>query len=85
MSKRENRRQKKADKQARNARLGYCHGCGTPWTKLTYEHIPPARVQALILEKYLRFNPTDSIVAKLNVTRTVTGGISLDVDVTSKH
>src|SRR5687768_1338152 len=59
MNKREKRKQEKQDKKARNARLGYCHGCGAPWTKLTYEHVPPDRVQALIPEKYLRFNPFD--------------------------
>jgi hypothetical protein len=58
MTKREKRKQEKA---AKKARLGYCHGCGAPWTALTYEHVPPARVQALIPQKYLRFNPLDPI------------------------
>jgi hypothetical protein len=59
-SRREKRKQEKAAKRAENGKLGWCHGCGKPWTKLTFEHVPPKRVQALIPDQHLRFNPLES-------------------------
>ena len=47
-----------------NSELGFCHGCGEPWTKLTYEHVPPDRVQKLIPESYLKFNTIDPILGR---------------------
>jgi hypothetical protein len=64
MTKHDKRKRKKAEKASRNAQLGYCHGCGAPWTKLTYEHVPPARVQGLIPEKYIRFNPFETAISQ---------------------
>jgi hypothetical protein len=55
---------KREKRKAKNnrAQLGFCHGCGKGWTKLTYEHVPPKRVQLLIPQSYIRFNPIDLIL-----------------------